>query len=117
MAYRSKAESVVAASLKKRKVKAKYEPISIPYTLVCNYTPDWLLPNGIYIEYKGKLDPFTMRKHKAILSQHPDLDIRFVFQNAKKKIRKGSKTTYGDWATKAGFLWAEGDIPNEWIQE
>lgn len=112
--YRSKAEARAAESLKQRKIKAAYEPISIPYILECSYTPDWRLPSGIFVEFKGRLDAYTMRKHKAIRKQHPDIDIRFVFQNANKKIRKGSKTTYGDWATKNGFMWAEGDIPNEW---
>ena len=30
-----------------------------------------------------------------------------LFMNANNKIRKGSPTTYGEWATKKGFIWAD----------
>ena len=36
------------------------------------------------------------RKHLAIKRQHPKLDIRFVFENSRRKLRKGAKSTYGD---------------------
>ena len=35
----------------------------------------------------------------------------------KNKIYKGSKTTYGAWADRHGFKWAEGSIPEEWYNE
>ena len=35
--------------------------------------------------------------------QHPELDIRIVFQDMKKPIYRGSKTTYAKWATDHGF--------------
>ena len=49
--------------------------------------------------------------------QHPDLDIRFVFMNAKNKIYKGSKTTYAAWCARYNFEWAEGSIPMEWVKK
>lgn len=52
-----------------------------------------------------------------IKEQHPEFDIRFVFTNPKAKISKGSKTSYGDWCDKYGFLYAQETIPLSWIKE
>jgi hypothetical protein len=52
-----------------------------------------------------------------VKQQHPELDIRFVFSNPKAKLYKGSKTTYGKWCEKNGFLYAKETIPIEWIKE
>jgi hypothetical protein len=38
-----------------------------------------------------------------VKDQHPALDIRFVFSNAKAKLRKGSPTTYADVGRQAGL--------------
>jgi len=81
------------------------------------YTPDFLLPNGIIIETKGRFTPADRMKHLAIQKQHPNLDIRFVFSNSKSKLRKGAKTTYADWCDKNGFLYADKDVPQEWLDE
>ena len=56
------------------------------------------------------------KKHLLIKKQHPDLDIRIVFQSAKGKIRKGSKTTYADFCDKHGIVWAEKEIPKSWLK-
>jgi hypothetical protein len=54
----------------------------------------------------------------AVRDQNPDKDIRFLFANAENPIKKGSKTTYGMWAEKNGFKYADGvEIPKEWIDE
>ena len=55
-------------------------------------------------------------KHVLIAKQHPDLDIRFVFQY-NNPITKGSKTRYTDWAEQHGFKWAMHYIPKEWSDE
>lgn len=52
-----------------------------------------------------------------IRKQYPLYDIRFVFSDSKAKISKGSKTTYGDWCNKHGFLYADKLIPEEWLNE
>jgi hypothetical protein len=52
-----------------------------------------------------------------IKDQHPTTDIRFVFQNSKNKIRKGSKTTYADWCKKNGFQYSDKTIPMSWLNE
>ena len=69
------------------------------------------------IETKGRWTTEDRKKHLLIKDQHPELDIRFVFQNPKGKIRKGSKTTYADYCDKHGILWADKEIPNEWLLE
>ncbi len=51
-----------------------------------------------------------------IKEQHPELDIRFVFQY-NNPITKGSKTRYTDWAEKNGFVWSLKFIPKEWYKE
>lgn len=81
------------------------------------YTPDFVLPNGIIIEAKGLFEREDRQKHLLIKEQYPNLDIRFVFQNPKLKLYKGSKTTYGDWADKNGFLWSTRQIPDNWLRE
>ncbi len=117
--YRSGLEKSVNASLKNRKCKAKYECFKIEWEDLAyrTYTPDFLLPNGIIIETKGRFTVEDRRKHLNIKQQHPNLDIRFVFTNSRCKIRKGSKTTYADWCVKNGFQYADKDVPQEWIDE
>lgn len=117
--YRSGLEHVVRDSLQKRKCKAQYECFKIEWEdlMYRKYTPDFLLPNGIIIETKGRFTPADRMKHLAIKKQHPQLDIRFVFSNSNSKLRKGAKTTYGDWCEKHGFLYADKDVPDDWIQE
>ncbi len=82
-----------------------------------SYTPDFKLPNGIFVETKGRFVMEDRKKHILIKEQLPNLDIRFVFQNSKNKIRKGSKTTYADWCIKHGFKYADKTVPTEWILE
>lgn len=119
MRFRSGLESRTADYLKKRRVKFEYERTRIPYVVneTRKYTPDFKLPNGIYIETKGRFTAADRKKHLLIKKQHPDLDIRFVFSNPRAKIRKGSKTSYADWCDKHGFKYAQETIPLEWIKE
>lgn len=117
--YRSGLEQTVLNSLKDRKCNAQYECFKIEWEdlMYRKYTPDFLLPNGIIIETKGRFTPADRMKHLAIQKQHKDLDIRFVFSNCKAKLRKGAKTTYADWCEKNGFLYADKDVPQEWLDE
>jgi hypothetical protein len=70
----------------------------------------------VRIEAKGVLDQETRTKMVAVKKAHPELDIRFVFMDASKKLRKGSKTNYGEWATRNGFRWADREIPEDWLK-
>jgi hypothetical protein len=116
--FRSGLEEVLDQSLRSRGIDGQYEQHKVSYTKPATqhiYTPDFRLPNGIFIETKGRFVLADRQKHLLIKQQNPELDIRFVFQNSKNKIRKGSKTTYADWCNKHGFLYADKDIPVEWF--
>ena len=116
MAFRSGLEEKVADLLTNLGVKYEYESTKVPYVLQCTYTPDFLLPNGVYLETKGLLSEEDRRKMKAVKVANPDLDVRFVFQAPYNKIYKGSKTTYAKWAEKHGFLWCSfHSIPIAWL--
>lgn len=91
----------------------KYEPIQ----RVRTYTPDYILPNGIVVETKGRFVSADRQKHLAIQKMYPELDLRFVFQNPNAKINKGSSTTYAMWCERNGFLYAAKTVPMEWIAE
>jgi len=117
--YRSGLEETISLQLTSLSVPVLYETEKIKYEVneVRSYTPDFILPNGIIIESKGRFVAADRKKHLLIQKQHIFLDIRFVFSNSKAKLTKGSKTTYGDWCTKHGFLYADKLIPEEWIKE
>jgi hypothetical protein len=116
--YRSGLEDVISEDLKKRGVDFGYETVKIKWQLIESktYTPDFILPNGIIIESKGRFVLDDRKKHLKVREQNPDLDIRFVFSNSRNKIRKGSKTTYAMWCEKNNFLYADKRIPDEWIK-
>lgn len=116
--YRSGLEDVISEDLKKRGVDFGYETVKIKWELIESktYTPDFILPNGIIIESKGRFVLDDRKKHLKVREQNPDLDIRFVFSNSRNKIRKGSKTTYAMWCEKNNFLYADKRIPDEWIK-
>lgn len=101
--------------MKALKLKFEYEPIKLSFTLHRTYCPDFVIGN-VLIEAKGLLDADTRQKMIAVKKAHPELDIRIVFMRANNTLSKNSKTTYGDWATKNGFPWADGRIPEEWVE-
>lgn len=118
--YRSGLEVAVAASLSLRGVEAEYEQHKIRYTVPARptyYTPDFVLPNGIIIETKGEFTSADRTKHKHIKTQHPELEIRFVFSNSRKKIGKKSTTTYAKWCEQHGFTFSDKDVPDSWLTE
>ena len=115
--YRSGLEERVSEELDKSGVKYEYETQKIKYRVEEDrtYTPDFILTNGIIVETKGRFTTADRKKHLLIQKQHPLLDIRFVFQNSRAKLYKGSKTTYGEWCDKWGFMYADKSIPEEWL--
>lgn len=117
--FRSGLELQVNESLKSKGIDGEYEQHTIQYVKPetnHKYRPDFRLPNGIFVETKGRLVLADRQKHILIKQQHPELDIRFLFQNAKAKLSKNSKTTYADWCIKHGFLFAEKEIPEDWLR-
>lgn len=118
-AYRSGLEDETVKYLKKVQKKVRYEELLIEWEDLKyrTYKPDFELDNGIIIETKGMFTADDRRKHLEIQRQHPELDIRFVFSNAKAKINKGAKTRNFEWCEKHGFPWAHRVIPEEWLKE
>ena len=114
---RSGLEVIVERDLKALGIEAKYEAVKLPYSITTHYKPDFLLPNGIYIETKGWFPSEDRRKMRLVKEQHPTLDIRMVFNNPQAKIAKGSDTTYAMWCDKHRIPWAKYPIPLSWIKE
>jgi len=105
--FKSGFEVDFAKALKKRKVKFGYETTKFPFVQPSkkrNYTPDFeLLGTGTFVECKGKLTVAEREKLLWIKESYPDLRLVLVFMRGRNPIRKGSKTSYMDWATKNGF--------------
>jgi hypothetical protein len=93
--------------------------VRIPYTVhkECSYTLDFLLPNGIIIETKGRFVTADRQKHLMLQKQHPDLDIRFVFSRSSSRISKTSRTSYAAWCKAKGFQYADKAVPKAWLEE
>ena len=116
MAFRSKLEEKVADLLVELGVSYEYESCKVPYHIQYTYCPDFVLPNGVYLECKGYWDPADRRKIKAVKTLNPELDLRMVFQAPFNKISKQSKTTYAKWCDKHDIPWTSfHNIPLQWL--
>lgn len=134
-AFRSGLEKKVADQLDAGGVAYGFESQWVRYIVPereAKYLPDFSFDGcPILIEAKGRFGGGNPRmrqsssdgakeRQKLILlkEQHPELDIRIVFQRASTPIYKGSKTTYGKWADDHGFTWSDkGEVPKAWIDE
>lgn len=118
---RSTLEERVQRNLDKRGVAYEYEPCKLPYVVERNYVPD-LRIGDMFIEIKGYFRQDAQRKMRNMKEQHPELDIRFLFQKnnstvqGAKRRKDGTKMTCAEWAERHGFIYAEGIIPDEWLQ-
>lgn len=118
--YRSGLEDSIAKQLEEANVPVTYESVKIKYVVPerhATYTPDFVLPNGIVIESKGRFVIEDRKKHLLVKEQHPEYDIRFVFSNSRSKLNKGSKSTYASWCELHGFQYADKTIPEQWLKE
>ena len=114
--FRSKLEEKVADLLEGLGVSYEYEPEKLSYTIEHNYTPDFVLPNYIYLDTKGYWDPADRRKVLAVKRDNPDVDLRMVFQSPFNTISKKSKTTYAQWCEKHDIPWTSfHNIPLDWL--
>jgi len=114
--FRSKLEEKVATLLKELGVSYEYESTQIPYVIQHNYTPDFLLPNHVYLETKGYWDAADRRKVLAVKRDNPLIDLRMVFQSPYNTISKKSKTTYAQWCDRHDIPWtAYHEIPLDWL--
>lgn len=113
-------ESKIAKELLAQGIDPQFEKVKIRYDIPTKghtYTADFLLPNGIVIESKGRFLSKDRQKHILIKAQCPTWDLRFIFSNPQARISKSSTTTYAAWCERNGFLYAKGSIPKAWIDE
>lgn len=119
--YRSEFERGVATSLSDRCRFFEYESLHLSYEQVRMYTPDFIIRKrnreALCIEVKGYLKPSDRAKLLTVRRCNPLIDLRLVFQRASNKLSAKSKVTYGEWATKHNFQWAEGMVPDAWLEE
>jgi len=117
---RSKLEEKVQEKLD-RITKAEYEVDKLPFVQPEKqryYLPDFKLPNGVYIEVKGRLTVEDRQKMIWVKEQHPTLRFCFIFGSGSNKLSKRSKTTYLDWARENGFeaIDVSQPIPKGWLK-
>ena len=130
--YRSGLEEKTAKMLDELGVSYTFETLKIPYEIPASnhkYTPDFIITTKsgktLIIETKGIWTYQDRLKHLLIKQQHPELDIRFVFDRSKSKISKVSTTTYADICEGRGrgkfkgitWQYADKRIPEEWLEE
>ena len=121
LTLRSGFEKKVATFLDSKKIKYVYEEDKILYTEPATerkYLPDFKLPNGIYVECKGRFTPADRRKMALIVEQNPDLDVRILFMRD-NTLSKTSKTTYTKWCEARNIIAAvsaDGTIPASWLK-
>lgn len=118
--YRSGLEDTMLRQLEDLGITPNYESVKIKYIVPekeHTYTPDFPVSSTLMIETKGIWELEDRKKMLLIKEQHPELDIRMVFSNANKKIKKGSKTSYANWCDAHGIKWAHKAIPKEWVEE
>lgn len=98
-----------------------YEPLRFQYMWLRTYTPDFVCPNGLFIEAKGRFYPETRRILMSVKKTYPDMDIRLLLQSPHRNVMNGSKPTkwqYWEWCEVKGFKWAKGPrIPPKWLEE
>lgn len=129
--YRSGAEELLAESLTKSGVGFKYESLKLEYeklirkgkckdcdgkkvVKIATYTPDFILDNGIIIEYKGRLTAQDRTKLVAVRKSNPTVHIKLLF-GSDNKLAKNNNKRYSQWATENGFDYAIGSPPRRWL--
>ena len=118
--YRSGLEEKLAEQIEQAGQTVRHETLKLAFVEPAkkrSYLPDLILDNGIVLEAKGLWVTEDRKKHLYVKEQHPDIDLRFIFCRSATKIAKRSPTSYGKWAADHGFLFADKEIPEEWLNE
>ena len=113
---KSRFEDEVARWLDEKGIGYEYEKKKFRYFTTHQYTPDFILENGVILEVKGYFAADDRAKLLALKKFYPNLDVRLVFKK-NNKIHKKSTMRYSDWAQKHGFKYAINEIPDEWLKE
>lgn len=121
--FRSLFEKDFAQDCNQRGISFSYESEKIKWTPPQKtYNPDFIFEKHdgslMIVETKGRFTAADRTKMKAVVEQHPELDIRMVFQNANNKLTKASGSkTYKEWCKYHGIKWSEKTIPASWRKE
>ena len=130
--FKSQFEYNIAVDLINRGVDFEYESRVLSYTIpvlhtICSkcghspamvtrkYKPDFILPNGVIVEAKGRFTAAERKKHACLKEQRPDLDIRLLFMYDNYLTNKKNKS-YTSWCDSKEIISAVGySIPEDWI--
>lgn len=140
----SKFEVAVIDWLTDQQIDFEYEAKTLSYSTpvvngICNvcghtnvrqqrtYTPDILLPDGSFIEIKGKFTPQKRNLMRHLIRDNPGETIRFVFFND-PFLTKRKATRLSDWARQQGVeyhIWnpkggkrtAQHWLPEDWFND
>jgi len=131
--FRSLYERRIAAYLSSKGIKYGFETRQFKYftpsrnNVICpncgvvrglverTYTPDFVLANGVFIEAKGRLLAKDRSKLRAVVKQHPTLDLRLLFQKDGVITESRDKIRYTEWAKSFGIPSAIGpEVPSDW---
>lgn len=120
--YRSDSERRLADLLKAAKCSFQFEPYYIQYRVeqTRKYLPDFVLPNGIILEVKGRFTAADRQKQLLVRRSNIFEDIRIVFDNPNNKLYKGAKSTYADWCRKHGIIFCSAkdhSVIREWLND
>jgi hypothetical protein len=113
---RSMGEVYCAANMDQLKIPYQYEAVTLTYQHAPQkYTPDFILPNGFIVEFKGKMTAEVRKKLVSIKRSNPEKKIGIVFQKANNKLSsRPNATRYWEWAEANGYLWSEAYVPKAW---
>lgn len=114
--FKSGLEKLFALKATKQLLPFSYEPDRFKYVIQSHYTPDFKIRENVYIETKGYFSSSNRSRMLAFKEQFPHIAIYLVFQAPLNRINKNSETTYAEWATKHGYLWADirKPLPKSW---
>lgn len=103
--FRSGSEEKLSSLLTEAGYNYRHEPFYIEYEVheVRKYLPDFVLDNNIILEVKGRFLSVDRKKHIRLREKHPDIDVRFVFDNPNARLSKGAKSSYANWCEKNSF--------------
>jgi len=87
------------------------------------YTPDFFVKTKsgktVIIEVKGEFNASDREKIRIMKKVYFDkgLDFRMIFDRSKSKFSKTNSKTYGEFCDQYKILYADKEIPNEWLNE
>lgn len=117
MRFRSELEQRVHADLIGRGLVPRYEESKVPYLVqeAKLYVPDFQV-GDVFIEVKGYWPREERMKLITVLRCNPEIKLFVAFQNPYTRIHKGSRTTYGAWASRHAIPWCSVPIPDTFLQ-